>query len=60
MTLLKASDGFEMTPEDRGELERPLQRVGHFLIGTDARIRWARIEDRITNLPDAEELRALL
>jgi hypothetical protein len=34
-------DGFEMTAEDQAEHERPLQLVGHFLVGRDGVILWA-------------------
>jgi peroxiredoxin len=55
-----ASDGFQMTAEDHAEWQHPLQAVGHFLIGRDGLIRWARVELTITPLPKAEELYALL
>lgn len=56
----QASDGFEMTSEDHAEYARPLQAVGHFLIGHDGVIRWARVELTVTALPKTEELRKLL
>ncbi len=55
-----ASDGFDMTTEDHAEYQRPLQAVGHFLIGHDGVIRWARVELTVTPLPETEELRSLL
>jgi hypothetical protein len=55
-------DGFEMTPEDQAEHERPLQFVGYFLVGRDGVIRWAQVAPREGSLhpPKAEELLALL
>lgn len=55
-------DGFEMTAEDEAEHERPLQFVGHFLIGRDGVIRWARVAARDSSLllPKVEELLALV
>ena len=56
-----AFDGFEMTPEDVSEWQRPLQGVGNFLIGQDGVIRWAHCDMRtITLLPRAEELLPLV
>lgn len=59
-SVFAASDGFEMTTEDQAEWQRPLQAVGHFLIGQDGRIRWARVETTVTALPKPEELLSLL
>lgn len=55
-------DGFEMTGEDQAEHERPLQFVGHFLIGRDGVIRWTRVGARegSLQLPKVEELLALV
>jgi AhpC/TSA family len=47
-SVFAASDGFEMTTEDQAEWQRPLQVVGHFLIGRDGLIRWARVETSLT------------
>jgi len=52
-------DGFEPTAEDETERERPLQSVGHFLIGEDGLIRWARVDWREQKaLPAVNELLA--
>ncbi len=59
-SIFAASDGFEMTTEDQAEWQRPLQVVGHFLIGRDGLIRWARVETSLTALPQTEELLSLL
>jgi hypothetical protein len=55
-------DGFEMTAEDQAEHERPLQLVGHFLVGRDGVILWARVGARESSLPlpKVEELLALV
>jgi len=55
-----SADGFEMTPEDNAEWQRPLQAVGQFLIGRDGVIRWARAEWSPTALPQMDELLSLL
>jgi peroxiredoxin len=55
-----ASDGFEMTAEDQAEWQRPLQVSGHFLVGRDGVIRWARVETALSPFPKAEELLSLL
>jgi peroxiredoxin len=55
-----AADGFAMTTEDQAEYQRPLQAFGHFLIGHDGVIRWARVELTVTPLPKPEELHTLL
>ena len=53
------ADGFEPTAEDETERERPLQSVGHFLIGEDGVIRWARVGWREReSLPAVSELLA--
>jgi len=53
------ADGFEPTAEDETERERPLQSVGHFLIGEDGVIRWARVGWREReSLPALNELLA--
>jgi peroxiredoxin len=54
------ADGFDFTTEDQAEYERPLQTVGHFLIGRDGVIRWARIETIMTPLPSVDDLQALI
>jgi len=59
-SILMASDGFVMTPEDQAAWQRPHQVVGHFLIGRDGLIRWARIDTWMVPLPDVEELSALV
>jgi hypothetical protein len=53
-------DGFDMTPEDDAEWQRPFQWVGYFLVGPDGVIRWARVEPRVQPLPPTEELLALV
>lgn len=58
--VFAGADGFEMTPEDNDEWQRPLQSVGQFLIGRDGVIRWARAEWSATALPQTEELLSLL
>src|SRR5512145_2521507 len=58
--VFSTSDGFEMTAADQAEWQRPLQAVGHFLIGRDGLIRWARVETSITALPPPEELLSLV
>ena len=58
-SVFAAMDGFEMTPEDHAEWQRPLQTVGYFLIGTDGVIRWSRVEVVLSALP-TDELVALL
>lgn len=58
--VFAASDGFEMTAADQAEWQRPLQAVGHFLIGCDGVIRWTRVETSLTALPKAEELLSLI
>ena len=58
--MFSTSDGFEMTAADQAEWQRPLQAVGHFLIGRDGLIRWARVETSITALPPPEELLSLV
>lgn len=59
-SVFATSDGFEMTPEDQVEWQRPLQTVGYFLIGRDGLIRWARVETIIIALPKLEDLLALV
>lgn len=54
------ADGFDVTAEDQAEYERPLQSIGHFLIGRDGVIRWARVETVITPLPAMDELLAVV
>lgn len=58
--VFAGADGFEMTPEDDVEWQRPLQSVGQFLIGRDGVIRWARAEWSATALPRTDELLSLL
>jgi len=58
--VFSKSDGFEMTVADQAEWQRPLQAVGHFLIGRDGLIRWARVETSLTALPPVEELLSLV
>lgn len=58
--VFAAADGFEMTPEDNAEWQRPLQAVGQFLIGRDGVIRWARAEWSPTALPKTDDLLSLL
>src|SRR5438105_4062668 len=53
-------DGFDVTPEDEAEWRRPLQRVGAFLIDRDGTIRWAKVANRVFDLPKGEELLALV
>jgi len=58
--VFAGADGFEMTPEDNDEWQRPLQACGQFLIGRDGVIRWARAEWSATALPQTDELVSLL
>jgi peroxiredoxin len=57
-SILMASDGFVMTPEDQAAWQRPHQTVGQFLIGRDGVIRWVCIDSCIVPLPEVEELAA--
>jgi peroxiredoxin len=59
-SLFITYDAFEITSEDRAELRRPIPTVASFLIGTDGRIRWARIDPWIVPLPRTEELLSLI
>jgi peroxiredoxin len=59
-SIFMASDGFLMTPEDQAALQRPHHVVACFLIGTDGRIRWARIDPWTVPLPRVEELLSLI
>jgi peroxiredoxin len=54
------ASGFEMTPEDQAEFQRPHQAVASFLIGSDGLIRWARVDPWIVPLPNVEELLSLI
>jgi peroxiredoxin len=58
-SIFIASDRFELTLEDQAEWQRPHQTVGHFLIGRDGLIRWARVDPWIAPLPGVEELSSL-
>ena len=58
-SILIASD-VEMTAEDQATWQQPHQTVGHFLIGRDGLIRWARIDPWIVPLPRTEELLSLI
>jgi peroxiredoxin len=58
--VFATADGFEMTPEDQAEWQRPLQSVAYFLIGRDGLIRWTRVEPRIVPLPKLEELLSMI
>ncbi len=49
-----------MTAEDQATWQQPHQTVGHFLIGRDGLIRWARIDPWIVPLPRTEELLSLI
>lgn len=59
-SIFMTYDGFEMTAEDEAEMQRPLQSVAYFLIGSDGLIRWARVDPRIVPLPDVKELLSLV
>jgi peroxiredoxin len=59
-SVLRTAGGYEITAEDDAESQRPQQVVGHFLIGRDGLIRWARVEYAITPLPALAELRSLV
>ncbi len=48
-----------MTPEDQVTWQRPHQAIGHFLIGRDGLIRWARIDSWMVPFPEVEELSSL-
>jgi peroxiredoxin len=58
-SIFIASDGFEMTAEDQATWQQPHQTVGHFLIGRDGLIRWARVDPWMVPLPDVDELSSL-
>jgi peroxiredoxin len=58
-SILMASDGFVMTPEDQAAWQRPHQAIGQFLIGRDGLIRWARIDSWMLPVPEVEELSSL-
>ncbi len=51
---------FQATPEDEAEYARHMQTSGYFLIDRDGVIRWAQAPTNILNLPQGEELLALL
>jgi peroxiredoxin len=53
-------DGWKDTAEDESEFKRPLQSVGYYLIDQHGLIRWARVGEIITKLPDPESLVSLL
>ena len=53
-------DGFEMTPDDDAEFQRPLQQVGYYLVDRDRVIRWASVGGLLTTLPEPEALLALV
>ena len=60
-STFRASDGFEVTPEDLARQNRPTSyAIGHFLIGRDGLIRWARADPVMVPLPDANELSSLV
>ena len=58
--VFRRADGFEMTADDQAEWQRPLLRVGYFLINRDGLIRWARVDTSPTPLPKVEDLVSLL
>jgi len=58
--IISKSDAFEMTPEDEAEGQRPVQAAGHFLIGRDGLVRWARVDIGIAPLPPVDELVSML
>jgi peroxiredoxin len=53
-------DGFEMTPEDTAEFERPLQSVGYYFIDREGIIRWASVGKLLNTLPAPETLLAVV
>jgi peroxiredoxin len=60
MSVFMTAGGFEITVEDKAELERPLQSVAYFLIGSDGLIRWVLADPTIVPLPNVEELLLLV
>lgn len=60
-STFRTSDNFEMTPEDQARQDRATSySIGHFLIGRDGRIRWARVDPWMVPLPDVKALSSLV
>jgi len=53
-------DGFEPTPEDTVEQQRPLQAPGYYLIDREGVIRWASVGKLLAALPEPAELLRLV
>ena len=51
--------GFELTPEDDAELQRPLQSVGYYFIDRHRIIRWASVGKLYAEIPEPDTLLAL-
>jgi peroxiredoxin len=53
-------DGFELTPDDDAEYQRPLQAVGYYFVDRDGVIRWSSVGKLLSALPEPETLLALV
>lgn len=52
--------GWEDTPEDHAEFERPMQSSGYYLVDRQGVIRWARVGEIPPDLPGPEALLPLV
>lgn len=60
-SAFRTSDGIELTPEDQARQDRATSfAIGHFLIGGDGLIRWARVDPWMVPLPNVKELFSLV
>ncbi len=60
-SAFRTSDNFAMTPEDQARQNRATSyAIGHFLIGRDGLIRWARVDPWMVPLPNVKELSSLV